>query len=283
MIKTLIIGNKSFVASGLENILIAAGIEVDCFTRGDIERKEGNKISGNIMRINSNNNFNDKYDTVINFVILKDLGVKENIQFISILLDFCRKKSVKQLIHFSSIMVYANSVKIINETTEIENRTHKKGYGEVKIEVDKYLLSQTNLPFKTSLVRPGYVLAENRPCPFVKRLPFRISIIKGNKKSIQPIVKRDDIHQALLNMIQLNSVESVYLFTSSIQTTKYEFVKQNFGGEIFTLPKWLVLGISGVLLKLKLISSSLYVRVEGMFIESIYDSSHTEKVLNIKF
>lgn len=279
----LIIGSRSFVADGLYEKLRNAGYDnVDCYIRGETN-KNMNFVSGDIFEISKNTNFRDEYDIVINFVILKTESLNENIRFISTLTDFCKQKKVKQLIHFSSIMVYANNQKIIDETTEIEIITNKKGYGEIKIEVDKYLLSQTNLPFKTSLVRPGYVLAENRPCPFVKRLPFRISIIKGNKKSVQPIVKRDDIHQALLNMIQLNSAEPVYLFTSSIQTTKYKFVKQNFGGKIFTLPKWLVLGISGVLLKLKLISSSLYVRVEGMFIESIYDSSHTEKVLNIKF
>ncbi len=283
MVKILILGNKSFVANGLENTLVNAGIDVDCFTRGSNERKEGNKISGNILELASNTNLKEEYDIVLNFVILKNEDTDENIQFIKLLIDFCKLKNVKQLIHFSSIMVYANNEKVINETTEIEKITYKKGYGEVKIEVDKYLLSQKNLPFKVSLVRPGYVLAENRPCPFIKKLPLGISIIKGNRKSVQPIVKREDIHQALLNMIQLNSTEQVYLFTPSSKATKYEFAKQNFGGIILTLPKWIVLGISGLLFKLKVIPASLYVRVEGMYIESIYDSTHTEKVLNIKF
>jgi len=283
MTKVLIVGSSSFVASGLGSILIDADFEVDCFTRGITETKKDKTIYGNIMELATNVNFGCAYDIVINFVILKDKGTKENIEYITSLIDFCKQKNVKQLIHFSSIMVYANNEKVIDEATEIEKITHKKGYGEVKIEVDKYLLSQKNLPFKVSLVRPGYVLAENRPCPFVKRLPLGISIIKGNRKSVQPIVKREDIHKALLNMIQLNSTEQVYLFTPSSQTTKYEFAKQNFGGIILPLPKWLILGISGLLLKLKFIPVSLYVRVEGMYIESIYDSTQTEKVLNIKF
>jgi nucleoside-diphosphate-sugar epimerase len=283
MTKVLIIGSSSFVASGLGSILIGAGFEVDYFTRGSVERKEGNKISGNILELASNVNFNDKYDIVINFVILKDNGTKENIEYITSLIDFCKQKNVKQFIYFSSIMVYANNEPFINEKTDIESLTYKKGYGEVKIEVDKYLLEQRNLPFKVSLVRPGYVLAEGRPCPFVKKLPLSISIIKGNRKSVQPIVKREDIHKALLNMIQLNSAELVYLFTPSTQTTKYEFAKQHFGGIILSLPKWLILGTSRLFLKLKVISPSLFVRVEGMYIESKYDSTYTEKVLNIKF
>lgn len=281
--KVLIIGNSSFVASGLENILVSAGIDVDCFSRGSLDKKDGNKIYGDINKLSSNINLNDTYDIVINFVILKNKSTSENIQFISSLIDFCKLKNVKQLIHFSSIMVYANNEKSINEVTDIETTTHKKGYGEVKIVVDKYLLSLKNLPFKISLVRPGYVLADNRACPFVKRLPFGISIIKGNRKSVQPIVKREDIHIALLNMIQLGSTELVYLFTPNTQTTKYKYAKQNFGGIILSLPKWLVLGVSGILLKLRVIPASLYVRIESMYIESKYDSTHTEKVLNIKF
>lgn len=283
MINVLILGNRSFVASGLQKVLNNAEIEVDCFNRGLIQEKQGNIISGNIMDLACNNNFKNKYDIIINFVILKDKGVSENIEYISTLIEFCKQKQVSQLIHFSSIMVYANNEKEINEATAIETVTQKRGYGEVKIEVDKYLLSLKDLAFKVSLVRPGYVLADDRPCPFVKKLPLGISIIKGNRKSVQPIIKRTDIHIALLNMIQLGSVEQVYLFTPSQKTTKYDYAKQNFGGIVLSLPKWIVLGASRLLLKLKLIAPSLFVRVEGMYIESVYDSSYTEKVLNIKF
>ena len=279
----LIIGYSSFVGRGLEHVLLSKGFNVDCFKRELFEKRENNFVLGDISNFKTNTNFKNKYDIIINFVILKDKGVNENIEYISTLIEFCKQKQVSQLIHFSSIMVYANNEKEINEATAIETVTQKRGYGEVKIEVDKYLLSLKDLAFKVSLVRPGYVLADDRPCPFVKKLPLGISIIKGNRKSVQPIIKRTDIHIALLNMIQLGSVEQVYLFTPSQKTTKYDYAKQNFGGIVLSLPKWIVLGASRLLLKLKLIAPSLFVRVEGMYIESVYDSSYTEKVLNIKF
>ena len=224
-----------------------------------------------------------EYDIVINYVILKDKGVVENIEFLKSLVDFCTVKNVKRLIHFSSIMVYDNNEPFIDETTAIEKNTFKTGYGEVKIAVDYYLMSLANLPFSISFIRPGYVLAKDRPCPFVKRLPLGITIIKGDKRSKQPIVKREDIHQALINMVNEGSHELVYLFVPNKEVTKYGYAKEHFGGILVPLPKWLLLGFSKMFLRLNLIKKSFYVRIEGMYIESKYNSKKTEEVLNIKF
>lgn len=280
--KILLSGNLSFVATGLYKKLIKSGFHVDCFTRGKEERN-GNQVSGDVFKISKNSFFLDEYDVVINFIVIKDKGIDENISYIKSLIELCKIKKVKRLIHFSSIMVYDNNEPYIDETTEIERNTNKAGYGEVKIAVDNYLMSLTNLPFSISLVRPGYVLDDNRPCPFVKTFSFGITIIKGDKKSKQPIVKREDLHQALVNMIQLYSNEKVYLFVPNKEMTKYIYAKGHIGGLVITLPKWLVLGISKFFLRLKLIKKSLYVRVEGMYIESNYNSCQTEEVLNIKF
>lgn len=278
----LICGNRSFVATNLLGKLIKKGFLVDGFTRGKQERNF-NQVSGDVFEIAENSFLSNEYDVVINFIVIKDKGIEENILFIKSLLELCKAKKVKRLIHFSSIMVYDNNEPYVDEETAIEKNTNKAGYGEVKIAIDNYLMSLTNLPFSISFVRPGYVLADNRPCPFVKKMPLSITIIKGDKKSKQPIIKRDSIHQALLNMIQLDSNERVYLFVPNYPMTKYVYAKEHFGGIILTLPKWLILGISNMFLRLKLINKSLFVRVEGMYIESNYNSCQTEKVLNIKF
>ncbi len=278
----LILGFRSFVANGFNKLLENENYEVDCFTRAE-KSGDNNFIFGDVNEITTNPKFKSEYDVVVNFIILKDKGVDENIEFINNVVEFCRLKNVKRLIHFSSVMVYANNEPDIDETTEVEENTKMTGYGKIKIEVDKYLISLKNLPFKLSLIRPGYVLADNRPCPFVKQLPFGVTIIKGDKKSKQPIVRREDIHLALIKIIRSEVTEPVYLFTPSTNLTKYDYVKSNFKGIILTLPKWLILGISSVLLKLRVIQPSLYVRIEGMYVESIYNSSKTEKLLDIKF
>lgn len=278
----LICGNRSFVATDLIETLTNEGFLVDGFSRGKEERNL-NEVSGDVFTIDENPFLSNEYDIVINFIVIKDKGIEENISYIESLVELCKLKKVKRLIHFSSIMVYDNNEPYIDETTEIEKNTNKAGYGEVKIAIDKYLMALTNLSFSISFVRPGYVLANDRPCPFVKSLPLGITIIKGDKNSKQPIIKREDIHKGLVNMIQLNLNERVYLFVPSHKMTKYIYAKEHIGGLVLTLPKWFILGFSKIFLRLKIIKKSLYVRVEGMYIESNYNSCQTEKVLNIKF
>jgi nucleoside-diphosphate-sugar epimerase len=278
----LICGNRSFVADGLETKLSKQGFEVDCFTRG-AEERIGNQVTGDVFAINSNNYLKSKYDFVINFIVIKDKGLKENIDYIKSLVDFCKAHGVKNLIQVSSIMVYDNNEPQVDETTPIETNSPKKGYGEIKIEVDKYLASLTGLPFSVSFIRPGYVLAEERQAPFVKILPMGFALIKGDAKSIMPIVKRESIHTAIANMLQLDRLNRVYLFVPSTNKTKYQYAKENHNLKYIFLYKWLILGIAGLFVRLGLMSKSFYVRIEGMYIETRYNSTQTEKELNIKF
>lgn len=283
--KILLLGTSSFVASGLYSKLKTANYCVDCFRRGE-EKRESDVVFGDVYNLTQNKYISENYDTVINFAVIKDGDVQKNIGYIKSVLDFCKTHRVKKLIHFSSIMVYNNQLKEVDENTVIESATEtaKKGYGEFKIAVDEYLISERkNLPFEVVLVRPGYVLADNRPCPFLKRLPFGISIIKGNKKSKQPIVKREDIHEALIRIIELPKNDPVYHFFPNDGMTKNRYAKQTVGGTILTLPKWIFNGIPSTLSKMSIIPKSLYRRFEGMYIETEFSSKRTEQTLNIKF
>ena len=285
MNRILILGANSFVASGLYELLEMNKYHVYLFSRG-IENKCNNKIKGDYLTISKNKLFDNNYNVVINFAILKDKTLSDNINYIKDVIEFCKNHNVKKLIYFSSIMVYNYSLSNVNETTEIEalDNTLKKGYGEIKIGVDQYLLRQkNNLPFEVVLVRPGYVLADNRPCPFIKKLPFGFRIIKGNKKSKQPIVKREDIHKALIRIIETENNLPVYHFFPNDGMTKYKYAKQTVGGIILTMPKCIFKYIPLVLSKIGIIPQSLYSRFEGMYIESNFSSRLTEEKLNIKF
>ena len=280
--KILLCGNRSFVATGLSEKLVEAGFLVDSFSRGKEERN-GFHITGDVYNIASNKFLAGNYDVTINFILLKNCSVDENLLYIKELVKLCKVKSVKNLIHISSIIVYNNSEAVVNENTVIEEHTDKAGYGEIKIEVDRYLQSLNNSTFKISIIRPGYVLTEDQPFPFVKKIPFRFALIKGDKKSILPIVKREDIHQAIVNLLRLDTKEPVYLFAPSENKTKYEYAKERANYHYVLLPKWLILGLTNLFVRLKLLSKSFYTRVEGMYIQTHYDSSKTEKLLNIKF
>lgn len=280
--KILLCGNRSFVSTGLYEKLNKSSVQVDCFSRGKDERKE-NQVTGDVFAISRNKLLKPSYDVVINFIVIKDKSVNENIEYIKNLVNFCKSRGVKNLIQVSSIMVYDNNEKTIDESTPIEKNSCKKGYGKIKIEVDKYLESLTNLPFSITYIRLGYVLAEDRPIPFLKLLPWGFAIVKGDAKSIMPIVKRESVHEAIAHILKLDQLSKVYLFVPSANKTKQEYAKLHHNLKYIFLNKSLVLGISGLFVKLSLLSKSFYLRVEGMYIESKYNSSQTEKELNIKF
>lgn len=285
MAKILILGARSFVGYGLSATLEKRGHLVDLFSRGE-EGKQDNVIYGDYLRICENPYFSAEYDAVINFAILKNQSVEENIQYIRSLIDFCKSHKVKKLIHFSSIMVYDYQAAVVDENTPAETRTitHKRGYGEIKIAVDEYLLSvRDKMPFELVLVRPGYVLANNRPCPFIINLPLGMHVIKGDKLSKQPIVRREDIHKALAAIIDTEKNDPVYHFFPSDGMTKYRYAKKTVGGMILTMPKWLLERIPYALAKLHIIPWSMYSRFQGMYIYSDFQSVQTEKKLNIHF
>ncbi len=286
MNRVLICGASSFVANGLFDLLTKSGFDVETFSRGENPSRCENHIRGKYLDIDQNNELSATYDVVINYAVLKDSSVEDNIKYLEALIKLCKSHQVKKLIHFSSIMVYNRNLQFINEDspTDTSSNTILKGYGLIKIATDEYLNSVSKeLPFEVIRARPGYVIAENRPCPFIKRLPLGISFILGNKQSTLPIVKREDIHKAILCIIHNEDNLPVYLFYPNDGMTKYQYAKKNVGGLIITLPKWIFKGIPHLLAKIHIIPWSLYSRFEGMFTDIQYSSELTENKLNMKF
>lgn len=285
MSNILLCGARSFVGSGLADLLNANSYNVDCFSRG-AESRKGNIVFGDYLKIHQNKELADFYDVVVNLAVIKDGTRESNIEYIKNLVVLCKEKKVKKLIHFSTIMNYAYSQPTVTEDTPIEilQETVKRGYAEYKIAVDQYLLSvKDSLPFEVIFVRPGYVLAEGVACPFIKRLPFGLTFIKGNKSSRQPVVKREDIHKAVLAIMKIEKNNSVYHFFPNNGMTKYRYAKETVGGIVICMPKWLFRGVPALLCKLHIISPSLFSRFDGMYIESDFISAVTEVKLNMKF
>lgn len=285
MAKILICGSSSFVATGLKEQLTACGHLVDCFSRGT-ESRLYDIVRGDYLSISENNELAAAYDIVINYAVLKNGTLDENLQYIKSLIEMCKDKGVKKLIHFSSVMVYGYHVGVVDENTPIETleETWKQGYGEFKIAVDQYLLSvKDSLPFEVVLVRPGYVLADNRPCPFIKPLPMGITLIKGNSKSKQPIVKRDEIHEAIIKIIETEDNLPVYHFFPNDGMTKYRFAKQLGYKHLLPMPRVIFKMLPWLLMKVGAMPKAMYSRFDGMYNECEFNSDLTEKKLNIKF
>lgn len=276
MKKILICGATSFVAKGFKELLIQQGFDVDTFGRKD----------GSYLEIDKNPLLADSYEAVVNFVVLKDQNIEDNVSYMKSLVEMCKQKQVKKLIHFSSIMVYSYHLGKLDENSPIDTvaNTMMEGYGKIKIACDEFLNSvKQSLPFEVVMVRPGYVLADNRPAPFIKRLPCGVSVILGNKKSRQPIVKREDIHLALLKIIEIDKNLPVYHLFQNNDITKYNFAKQTVGGLILVLPKLIFEGLPRLMMKMGLMKKALYSRFDGMYNYNVASSTMTESKLNIKF
>jgi nucleoside-diphosphate-sugar epimerase len=298
--KILICGHRSFVAAGLYEKLDEAGCEVDCFSRGKEER-DGNEITGDVFEMSSNKYLDSTYDMVLNFILVKDESIERNLAYIKELVAFCKSRSVNRLIHISSLMVYANDQALVDENTEIKKNSDKEGYAAIKIETDGYLDSLKDITFQIAFLRLGYVIAENRPIPYVLPLAFGFALIKGGKKSKEPVVDRGDVHQGIINLIRQqeatgdsgssdrsandfgNTDKRVLLFFSSENKTKYQYASERFDYRYLFIPKWLVLNTAQLLKSAGILSKAFYKRVEGMYVETIYDSTETEEFLNIKF
>lgn len=276
MAKILICGATSFVANGFKDLLMQKGYEVDTFGRKD----------GNYLEIDKNPMLADSYEAVVNFAVLKDQSIEDNVSYMKSLVEMCRQKHVKKLIHFSSIMVYSYHLGKLDENSPIDTvaNTMMEGYGKIKIACDEFLNSiKQSFPFEVVMVRPGYVLADNRPAPFIKRLPCGINVILGNKRSKQPIVRREDIHKALVKIIETEKNQPVYHLFQNNDITKYAFAKQMVGGLILTLPKVIFERIPYLMMKLHIIKPSLYSRFDGMYNYNVASSEMTEKKLKMQF
>lgn len=283
--KILICGDRSFVAKGLINILNQEGYDTYGFSRGDIDSKNGNLIRGDVFNIDKNQYLDEEFDVVINFIIIKDGTIEDNISYIKSLEKFCINKNVKNLIQISSISVYPNNLNLVNEDTEIETDIKNKGkYASIKVAIDNYLLSQS-YPFNITFVRPGYVYSKDRISSdgILKRLPLNINILLGDNKTSLPIIDKEVLHQAIVKIINKKNKEKVYLIFENNNFTKYKYAKYFLNKSFFKLPKHLIITFSKILCKTKIISKNLNILINGLFKDTHYDSYKSEYKLGMSF
>lgn len=286
MKKVLICGHRSFVATGLSKFLTINNLENDCFSRGITERKD-NIITGDVMNM-KDNIYLDTYDTVINFIILKNESVEKNIEYIKSLLEFCKLKRVKHLIQISSISVYPNECKYINEESEIEEDYHNKGgYASIKVAVDHYLMENKIEGLNVSFVRPGYIYTKNQEASKAGILvsKFGFNVLLGDNKTSLPLICREKLHETLLKIINSNKKENVYLVLNSNKEegTKYNFVIQQWNVKPICLSYNFFISIAKLLKAIGIFKNKHYLKVVGLFKRTWFDAHKTEQILDISF
>lgn len=280
--KILICGYKSFAAEGLAEVLIASGHSVDCFSRG-IEDKNGTIVTGDVSQMHINKYLEKEYDILINFIIIKNGNVQENLKYLESLHLYCNKY-VKNLLHISSISVYKNEEIRVDERSEIEIDSAKKGsYAAVKIESDKFLLKQ-NKNYSLSFLRPGFIISSEKESSIAGiciKLPFNFALLLGDRNTSLPLIDRGRMHHAIDKISSSKNKLPCYLLLENRGGTKISFLRRRFKGFIFQLPSFLILTIALLFNKLKILNKTQYWQIKGLFKATYFDSSETETNLQL--
>jgi len=214
--RVLVIGASSFVAKGLSEVLRASGHEVWRYERGPAGREDG-VLRGNLASLAEQLKEGERFDAVINYAILKDAGIEENLQAMAGIVKFCQAAGVQRLLHFSSISVYDGAASIVDEASQVAPDPLSKGaYASLKVATDQFLLQQ-ELPsrLKIAFLRPGFVLGPGLLNPFPGmgfRLPVNRLLVFGGGTAKVPIVSRDHLHQMVLKILALPKMEQHAVF-----------------------------------------------------------------------
>jgi len=297
MSKILICGSTSFAAQGIVERLIEAGHDIITFNRG-VENRNGNSITGEVNNISSNKFIDDNIDVIINYLLVKNATIEENIEYIKNLLTLCKKANVKHLIHFSSLSVYKASVKLINENARIETDPKKKGdYGAWKVATENFLLENLSDGLKLSLLRPGFILGTGLVNPIVGnafRTPWNKLMLYGTKKTIMPLISRESVHQTVSKILTANSDQpvNIYALVDNESPSKENYIKKcsqllGISEDIIALPNflWLTLGVFGNAAT-KLImkkNMGLYQKFYNATRVNHYNSSATQNKLGLSY
>lgn len=284
MKKVLICGHRSFVATGLSKELDNACISYDCFSRGE-EKRDGNVVTGDVLNM-ATNDLLDDYDTVINYIILKEQSVEDNIAYIQSLLDFCKKKKVKHLLQISSISVYPNEADVVTETSDIEKDFHNKGgYASIKVVVDHYLMEHPVEGMTVSFIRPGYIYTKNKEISKAGILVSKLgmNVLLGDKKTTLPLICRETLHKSIAKIVASEEKENVYLLLNKDREigTKYNFVCHQWNVKPICLPYAPIITCAKLLKGIGIFKQHHFLKFVGLFKRTWFNSTHTEKVLGM--
>ena len=287
MKKVLLCGQRSFASQGLREMLEKQNeVELYCFSRGE-EMEKGSEISGDVYNMSLNPYLKKGFDVVVNYIYISDCDVEKNLKYLRSLVAYCKQEGVKQLIHLSTISVYANDLKYVNEDTDFERDVNKKGiYSALKVLCDEYLESEESEVFKVTYIRPGFIVEDRniiRLAGILVTLPLNFGVLMGNKKTSLPLINRRTMNEAMVKIILDDNPNRVYLMLENKKGTKYQYVKEWTNRKVICLPKGLSILLAKTPKFLHVFNENKVELVKGLFKDTYFDSSKTQKSLNIQF
>lgn len=285
MKRILLLGEKSFAANGLYDLLKQNQLKINCFSRGH-ESINGDFIKGDVFNLSNNIYLSDQYDIVINFILIKNGSIDSNISYIREVDKLCRLKKVNTLLHISSISAYPGNASFIDENSEIDTDWEYKGkYAALKVAVDNYLKSLER-PYNLSFIRPGYIYSHGIS-PDISGIGFRIfpnaAIIMGNNKTPLTTVSRNKLHEGILKVILTGCDQPSYLMFENNNSTKRDFLLSNGYKLVIPLNRFVVTSAAKLLKQAGIFNTSHLEQVKSLFRNTHYSCYQTEFYLQHSF
>lgn len=297
--KILVLASSSFAARNLPAALLAAGHEVWTFNRSQIESAGPRDLHGGYDRLAeiTGTAMDGVCDVLINFAIVKNGSIEENISLTDQVMQAAQKLHVRRFIHISSISVLPSITGVLNEDAEAVEARWKGIYSRVKAAVEGHIID-TWREGDLDVVRPGFILAPGLVDSMVgtgKQLPTGHVLGLGNHRTVIMLVHRDAVDQALVKIA--GSVSN----SSSPKLKKYMLVAPNApnrreyldfqcrelgrGWSTLHFPAWMWrLGLAAASIPISLIKRRL-IRLDLLFMHNLnvrtYDCTQTSRELEL--
>jgi len=293
-LRILLCGHRAFAARGLVERLRADGHEVVCFSRGPLAGAAG-VVSGPIDAIHENPHLQGRFDTVVNYILVKDGTIEDNLSYLDSLLELCRRAAVGHLVHISSVSVHRGSVRVVHESAEVETDPSRKGsYGGLKVATEAHVRVKLPETIKLSLVRPGFVLGAGLENPIVGmafRLPWNRLLLLGSARNHVPVTTRERLNEAVARVVASppEAREEALLIADGDSPTRRSYLETcctrlgcGTGVTALPVPVWLAAALGGELVARTARMSLRPLRIIGGACRSqSFDPARTAKRLGL--
>ena len=201
--KLLVLASSSFAATNLPAALRSQGHEVWTFNRSAPSNGSSWDLCGSYSSLGDiAASAMQQCDVLINYAIVKNGSIEENIALTDQIMGAARRLGVKRFIHISSISVLPSITGTLNEDAEAVEARWKGIYSRVKAAVEKHVIASWK-ESELDVVRPGFILAQGLVDSMVgtgKLLPTGHVLGLGNRRTVIMLIHRDTVDKALVRI-----------------------------------------------------------------------------------
>ena len=292
----LLCGGNSFAAKGLADALRADGHEVTEFDNGNIGTA-GDKVYGPVMQMGKNPHLKENYDVLINYILLKDKGISDNIEYMRSLLRYCKQAGIAHLVHISSVSIFKAFEKNIHEESAVERNPDRLGpYAAQKLATENDLVEMIPDDINLTLIRPGFIIGDGLHDPIIAagfRAPLNSLLVFGNASSFIPLIARETLNKGIVKIVNEPpiGIERLVMVSKS-SPTKKEYLKAcnellNDGKRTLYVPAvvWLSAGLTGEVVA-RIVGKKdkkVLAKIAEVSFKKRFDASKTEQRVGFTF